>query len=239
MTDHEPRLSELAVSLRRVQERIAAACTDSQRDPSQVKLVVVTKFFPASDVLHLAQLGVDEVGENRDQEAGPKAAQVRAALPKGPRWHFIGQLQTNKAASVASYADVVQSVDRVRLVNALEKGAAKAGRELEVLLQVDLGQGADQGRGGALPQEIPQLGAAVADCEYLKLAGLMAVAPLGAPARPAFERLAALAHTLQAEHPDARVISAGMSGDLEDAIACGATHLRVGTAILGARPPLR
>lgn len=179
------------------------------------------------------------MGENRDQEAGQKSVEVRQALETPPLWHFIGQLQTNKAASVAGYADVVQSVDRLRLVTALEKGATKAGRSLAVLLQVDLGEGAEKGRGGATPEAVPELAAAVLAAKHLILRGVMAVAPRDTPARPAFERLAPLAQALRVDHPDADWISAGMSGDLEDAIDCGATHLRVGTAILGARPPVR
>lgn len=239
MTDEHPRRSELRESLSRVRERIFLACQSARRDPDDITLVVVTKFFPASDVVLLSQLGVTDVGENRDQEAAQKSMEVRQALEVPPLWHFVGQLQTNKAASVAGYADVVHSVDRLRLVTALEKGAAKAGRTLAVLLQVDLGQGADKGRGGAAPEAIRELAAAVAETRHLNLRGAMAVAPRDTPARPAFERLESLARELRSEHPQADWISAGMSGDLEDAIACGATHLRVGTAILGARPPVR
>lgn len=239
MIDANPRRSELRESLTRVRERISLACQSAGRDPDDITLVVVTKFFPASDVVLLSHLGVTDVGENRDQEAGHKSMEVRHILEEPPRWHFVGQLQTNKAASVAGYADVVHSVDRLRLVTALEKGAAKAGRTLEVLLQVDLEQGTERGRGGAAPEAIGELAAAVAKTQHLILRGAMTVAPRETPARPAFQRLESLAHELRREHPQADWISAGMSGDLEEAIACGATHLRVGTAILGARPPVR
>lgn len=236
----DARRTELAARLEKVRDRIARACEGSERDPSETTLVAVTKFFPASDVALLAGLGVTDVGENRDQEAGPKIAEVRETVEDPPRLHFIGQLQTNKAASVAAYADVVHSVDRMRLVRALERGAARADRRLDVLLQVDLEEGpGHDGRGGASPDLVADLAAGVAGAEHLRLRGLMAVAPLDVPARPAFQRLAQIATRLREQHPEATWLSAGMSADLEDAVACGATHLRVGTAILGARPDAR
>ncbi|MCW2937299.1 MAG: alanine racemase domain protein [Actinomycetia bacterium] len=224
------RKDELAANLADVRGRIAVACVASGRDPGDVTLVAVTKNFPAADVRLLAGLGVTEVAENRDQEAGPKAAEC-ADLPL--TWHFVGQLQTNKARSVASYAAVVESVDRSRLVRALSQAAVAAGRELSCLIQVGLGEG--QGRGGASPAEVPALATAIAAAPALELGGIMAVAPLGADPGPAFTRLAAIAATVRAEHPGAVILSAGMSGDLEQAIACGATHVRVGTALLGGR----
>ncbi|ACY98464.1 MULTISPECIES: YggS family pyridoxal phosphate-dependent enzyme [Thermomonospora] len=227
----EARRRELAANLDKVRRRIAAACAAAGRDPEQITLIAVTKTFPASDVRLLAGLGVAHVGENRDQEAAPKAAQC-ADLPL--TWHFVGQLQTNKARSVARYADVVHSVDRSRLVSALSAGALRAGRTLRCLVQVSLEEHAE-GRGGAAPERVPELAAQIASAEGLELGGVMAVAPLGADPAPAFERLAQVAAELRAEHPAATIISAGMSGDLEQAIACGATHLRIGTALLGGR----
>jgi hypothetical protein len=182
---------------------------------------------------------VREVGESRDQEAGPKAA---ALAGQDLRWHFVGQLQRNKARSVARYADVVHCVDRTRLVPALDAGAADAQRELDVLVQVDLGGSShDPGapRGGAAPQDTRDVAAAVVAAPQLRLRGLMAVAPRGEDPAVAFDRLAALSARLRAEHPDATWLSAGMSADLEQAVAAGATHLRVGSAVLGSRPPLR
>ncbi|TNY34745.1 YggS family pyridoxal phosphate-dependent enzyme [Thermomonospora catenispora] len=224
------RRDELAANLRRVRERIAAACAAADRDPAEITLVAVTKTFPASDVRLLAELGVTDVGENRDQEAAGKAAEC-GDLPL--TWHFVGQLQTNKARSVARYADVVHSVDRARLVTALSSAATRAGRSLRCLVQVSLDD--RPGRGGAAPDEAPALADAIAASEGLELAGVMAVAPLGADPAPAFARLADVAERLRAAHPSATVISAGMSGDLEQAIACGATHVRIGTALLGGR----
>ncbi|MFB4316257.1 YggS family pyridoxal phosphate-dependent enzyme [Actinomadura sp. 21ATH] len=229
MTSPERR-DELAANLADVRARIAAACAAAGRDPAEVTLVAVTKTFPASDVRLLAGLGVTHVAENRDQEAAPKAAETGdLTLTR----HFVGQLQTNKTRSVAAYADVVESVDRPRLVTALSTAAVKAGRTLRCLVQVSLDEA--EGRGGAAPADVPDLAAAIAAAEGLEPGGVMAVAPLGADPAPAFERLAGIAAALRSDHPEAGAISAGMSGDLEEAIACGATHVRVGTALLGGR----
>lgn len=231
------RLTELRENLAAVEERIGAACAAAGRDRGDLTLIVVTKTYPASDVALLAELGVTDVGENRHPEAGEKAADVAAPL----RWHFMGGLQTNKAGAVARYADVVHSVDRAKLVASLGRGAAAADRDLEVLLQVDLGPDFDRpsdGRSGAAPADLAALGAAVAGTERLRLGGVMTVAPLDVDPSSVFERLAALAEQLRSDHPGATTISAGMSGDLEAAVAAGATHLRVGRAILGERPPL-
>jgi pyridoxal phosphate enzyme (YggS family) len=230
VNDPAGRTKEVAEGLRDVRHRIAAACAAAGRDPAEVTLVAVTKTFPASDVRVLAGLGVTDVGENRDQEAAAKA-QACADLPL--TWHFVGQLQTNKAKSVAGYADVVHSVDRARLVPALSAGAARAGRSLRCLVQVSLD--GDTSRGGALIGEVPSLLDALAEADGLAPAGVMAVAPLGADPLPAFRRLAEVARDVRAAHPGATMISAGMSGDLEQAIECGATHVRVGTALLGGR----
>ncbi|MDT0435312.1 MULTISPECIES: YggS family pyridoxal phosphate-dependent enzyme [Streptomyces] len=238
MTD---RKDELAGNLAKVRRRIAAACEAAGREPAEVTLVVVTKTYPASDVRLLAGLGVRHVAENRDQDAAPKAAAC-ADLPLS--WHFVGQLQTNKVRSVVGYADVVQSVDRVRLVTALSKEAVRAGRETGCLLQVALDAGADgRGeRGGVAPGGIGELADAVAAAPGLRLDGLMTVAPLSGEfagrQRAAFGRLMDLSTDLRRAHPAANMVSAGMSADLEDAVAAGATHVRVGSAVLGVRAGL-
>jgi len=152
------------------------------------------------------------------------------------RWHFVGQLQVNKAASVASYAYMVHSVDRLRLIDSLGRRAVAAGRQPRCLVQVSLD--ASPGRGGAEPNEVLGLADAIAERDGLTLAGVMAVAPLGAPARPAYARLREIAEMVRSAHPGADMISAGMSGDLGDAIAEGATHVRIGTALLGGRRAL-
>jgi PLP dependent protein len=228
----QARRAELAGNLAAVTDRIAAACASAGRAADEVQLIAVTKTFPASDVMLLGQLGVSDFGENKDQEAAPKAAECAAAGLRA-RWHFVGQLQVNKAGSVASYADVVHSVDRLRLVTALGRRASAAGRELSCLVQVSLDSAA--GRGGAAPEEVLGLAAAIEDEPGLTLAGVMAVAPLGAPARPAYARLRAIAESVRSAHPAAVAISAGMSDDLGEAIAEGATHVRIGTALLGGR----
>ena len=236
------RLGELAGRLVQVRARIAAACEAAGRPADDVTLIAITKTFPASDVALLASLGLTDFGENRDQEAAPKAA-AAAALGVRPRWHFVGQLQVNKAASVVRYADVVHSVDRLRLVRALGSRAAGLGRQVCCLIQVNLDPGAaaegpgDPARGGALPAEVSELADAVAAQDGLMLGGLMAVAPLGLPPRPAFRTLRQVADEVRSAYPGATMISAGMSGDLDDAISEGATHVRVGTALLGGRPP--
>ena len=230
------RRDELAANLDVVRRRIAAAAGQAGRDAADVSLVVVTKFFPASDVRLLADLGVSDVGENRHQEAEAKAAEC---ADLGLRWHFIGGLQSNKAAAVAAYADVVESVDRAKLVGPLSRGAHGRGHDVDVLLQVSLdAPGADH-RSGADPGDLVDLAHRVREAGMLRLRGLMAVAPLGEEAASAFERLARIQRDFVAEHPDATVLSAGMSGDLEAAIAHGATHVRVGSAVLGPRPAVQ
>jgi pyridoxal phosphate enzyme (YggS family) len=227
------RRDGIAQGLAAVRDRIAAACRDAGRGVDEVTLVVVTKYFPASDVRLLADLGVRHVGENRHQEAVDKAAEC-ADLDLV--WHFIGGLQSNKAAAVASYADVVESVDRAKLLKGLQRGAHDRGVDLDVLLQVSLDPPGREGRSGVAPGDLAALAAAVADHGSLRLRGLMAVAPLGEDPAAAFARLAAVRSGFLADHPDATSLSAGMSADLEAAVRVGATHVRVGSAILGPRP---
>lgn len=230
------RREELEVGLVQVRARIERACADAGRDPAEVCLTVVTKFFPASDVRLLADLGVTDVGENRHQEAEAKAAEC---ADLGLRWHYIGGLQSNKAAAVARYADVVESVDRAKLVGRLSQGASERGATVEVLVQVSLDPPGADHRAGTDPAALADLAAAVAAADHLRLAGLMAVAPLGEEPAGAFARLAEIREGFLADHPEAGALSAGMSGDLEAAIAAGATHVRVGSAILGSRPTNR
>lgn len=227
------RHDELAAGLARTRERIATACAAAGRDPDDVTLIVVTKFFPAADVELLYELGVRDVGESRHQEAQAKVADL--AHLKGLRWHFIGGLQSNKAAAVARYVDVVQVVDRPALVAGLAKGAVRRADPLQVLLQADLDPDPKPGRGGAAPAELVGLAREVEAQPGLWLRGVMAIAPLGEDPSVAFGRLAAAAADVREAVPGADWISAGMSGDLEAAIANGATHVRVGSAILGSR----
>jgi pyridoxal phosphate enzyme (YggS family) len=229
------RREELARNLARVRERIADACGRVGRSPDEVTLTVVTKFFPASDVHLLGDLGVRHVGENRHQEAETKHAEC---ADLGLTWHFIGGLQSNKAAAVAAYADVVESVDRAKLLRGLSRGAHQAGRQVDVLVQVDLDPepAADSGRAGCSPDDVDRLAEQVAATEGLRLRGVMAVAPLDADPVPAFAKLAEIAARVRLVHPAATWVSAGMSGDLEQAVESGATHVRIGSAVLGSRP---
>jgi hypothetical protein len=230
------RLDELRANLAAVHDRIARATADAGRPEGDVGLVAVTKYFPASDVRLLAELGVTDVGENRHQEAEAKAAEC---ADLGLRWHFIGGLQSNKAAAVGRYADVVESVDRAALVPLLARGAEDAGRVVDVLLQVSLDPPGREHRFGADPATLPALADEVARTPALRLGGLMAVAPLDEDPALAFSRLAGIRADFLSRHPDATVLSAGMSGDLEAAITVGATHVRVGSAVLGSRPTVQ
>ncbi|MDK1343564.1 YggS family pyridoxal phosphate-dependent enzyme [Streptomyces sp. 378] len=238
MTD---RKDELAANLAKVERRIAEACAAAGRSRDEVTLIVVTKTYPASDVRILAELGVRHVAENRDQDAAPKA-EACSDLPL--TWHFVGQLQTNKVRSVVGYANFVQSVDRSKLVAALSKEAVRSGRELGCLIQValDAGESGRGERGGVGPGGIGELAGLVAGAPGLRLDGLMTVAPLtgeyAGREQAAFERLMDLSTDLRRSHPAATMVSAGMSTDLEQAVTAGATHVRVGSAVLGVRPRL-
>ena len=222
----------LASRLAEIDERIAATAAASGRAPQEITRIVVTKFHPADLVRDLLALGVTEFGENRQQELTLKADEIGAA--RGIRWHFIGQAQTNKARAVRAAAQVVHSVDRDRLADALDAAAEEGDPALDVLLQVNLTD--DPGRGGVAPADLERLAEHVSGCPTLRLRGLMAVAPLDEAPADAFARVARLSERLRAIDPDARWISAGMTGDFEEAIAAGATHLRIGSAITGPRP---
>ena len=229
----DERTAELVGSLGAVRNRIANACEAVGRDPRSVTLIAVTKTYPASDVAALAALGVQDIGESKDQEARTKVAE----LPDlAVRWHMVGRLQTNKARSVAGWASAVHSVDRAKLVRPLAEAAADRPAPLGVFVQVSL-DGAPS-RGGVLDADLDGLCDQVAARDSLRLDGLMAVAPVGADPDEAFAALAALADRVRAAHPGAQALSAGMTGDLEAAIRNGATHVRVGTALLGRRPPV-
>jgi pyridoxal phosphate enzyme (YggS family) len=229
-----PRSAELAAGLAGVEARIQAGCQDAGRERSAVTLIVVTKTYPATDVRLLAELGVREVGESRDQEASPKAAE---SADLNLSWHFIGRLQSNKARSVVRYADVVHSVDRNSLVTALGRAVAEEHRTLRCFIQVSLD--GDPSRGGVAIPAVADLADRIAGTAGLDLAGVMAVAPMNSSPDEAFATLNEVSIRLQQDHPQARAISAGMSSDLVEALRHGATHLRVGSAVLGQRPALR
>jgi PLP dependent protein len=224
------RAAEVAGALARVRRRIGAACTAAGRDPGEITLIGITKTYPVADARTLVELGVADLGENRANEARDKAAELPEA-----RWHFVGQLQTNKARLVAPFAAAVHSVDRPALVTALDRAVANASRgPLDVFLQISLD--GDERRGGVVAAGVAALADDVMRAGQLRLAGVMAVAPQERSADDAFVRLQAISADLGARHPQAVAISAGMSNDLEAAISRGATHVRVGSALLGQRP---
>lgn len=252
MTAHEPgppsadrisadREAALVAAVGAVRARIAAACEAAAREAQDVTLVAVAKTYPAADVVTLARLGVLDVGENKDQEARAKVAEVAELMPRDQlreplRWHMVGQLQSNKARSVVGWASAVHSVDRPKLVRALADAAqGRRDAALDVFLQVSLD--GEPGRGGVRAAELLPLADAVAERGELRLRGVMAVAPLGGDPDAAFAALAEISARLRERYPDADAISAGMSGDLEAAIRHGSTHVRVGTALLGRRVP--
>ncbi|WP_448004387.1 YggS family pyridoxal phosphate-dependent enzyme [Agromyces bauzanensis] len=220
-------MSALADRLAAVQGSVADAARDAGRSPSEITIIVVTKFQPVSLIAELASLGVRDVGENRHQEAKAKA---EALADLGLRWHFVGQLQSKKARQVRAYASAIHSVDRASLVDALRSDEAS----VDCFVQVDLTD--DPGRGGVAPEGLEALVEHVLETPGLHLRGLMAVAPLGEPARPAFARVRLLSERIRALAPHATDLSMGMSHDFREAILEGATHLRIGTAITGNRP---
>lgn len=222
------RREEIVANLQRVRERIADACSRAGRAPSEITLIAVTKTYPVSDVRILCDLGLHDFGENRDQEAHPKALAFAAEDGRQVRWHFIGQLQSNKARSVAEYASLVHTVDRRSLLDALQRVAE---RPLDVLLQLSVDNA--PGRGGVALEDLPGLASAVSS--PLVLRGVMAVAPLGMDPAEAFQRVAEAHARLLLDHPTATSRCIGMSDDFEAAIAAGATHIRVGSALLGPR----
>ncbi len=225
-------MPDLSARLADVDVRISNAARAAGRDASEITRIVVTKFHPASLVHELYRLGVRDVGENRQQELTRKRAETGEL--DGMRWHFIGQAQTNKARAIRAAASVVHSVDRERLADALDAAGADGAPPLDVLLQVNLTD--DAGRGGVAPASVEALAEHVAGCPTLRVRGVMAVAPLDEEPAPAFARLHDCSERVRGVVSDATWISAGMTADFAEAIAAGATHLRIGTAITGPRP---
>jgi pyridoxal phosphate enzyme (YggS family) len=228
------RKQELAKNFNSVSERIAASCALAKRDKSDITLIAVTKNFPASDVEILHELGIRHVGENKDQEASAKHNQVKAELT----WHFVGQLQRNKVKSVVKYCQYIHSVDRLSLAKEISKQAVANEKNLKIFIQVDLDE-SDVNRGGVGRAELAALAKEISLLPAIQIEGLMAVAPLGGDPRQAFSRLRDLRADFLKDFPEAVNLSIGMSEDFEIAIAHGATHLRIGSLLLGVRPILR
>lgn len=223
-------MTDLSARLSAIDLQIADAARSAGRGADEITRIVVTKFHPASLVRQLHALGVRDVGENRQQDLSAKADELDL---DGLRWHFIGQAQTNKAASIRRSADAVHSVDRVKLADALER-AAENDDVLDVLVQVNLSE--DAGRGGIAADGAEQLADHILTLPSLRLRGVMGVAPLDEVPASAFARLRSVSERIRGIAADATWISAGMTGDFTEAISAGATHLRIGSAITGPRP---
>jgi PLP dependent protein len=245
------REAQLADALALVQARLNGAATAAGRNPSEIELLPITKFFPATDVAILCRLGCQSFGESREQEAVSKAAELAALLGQPVRWHMVGQIQRNKARSIARWAYAVHSVSSAKVVAALQRHAAAAldegGRDqpLRVYVQISLDGDVPPQAGGAptrggvdigRPEQIDEICAQVAAADGLELAGLMGIPPLDADPDEAFARLADEHRRVLRSHPRAVGLSAGMSADLEAAVKHGSTCVRVGTALLGQRP---
>jgi pyridoxal phosphate enzyme (YggS family) len=227
-------LTELGQRYQAIVEAIASAATSANRDPKEVTLVVVSKNHPHQLVLDLLELGARDFGENRDQDASPKAKQIALESEQAFNWHFIGQLQTNKVKSVLEYASFLHSLDRSSLLDELIKRTAERATALKVFVQVNMTE--DPERGGVNPLDLMAFAERVLSAPGLELVGLMGVGGLDVAPELEFERLAQLSGELQQLAPEASMLSMGMSGDFETAISYGATHLRIGTAITGNRP---
>ncbi len=227
-------MTELGQRYQAIVEKIATAATSAHRDPNEITLVVVSKNHPHQLVLDLLELGARDFGENRDQEANPKAKQIALETNQDFNWHFIGQLQTNKVKSVLEYASFLHSLDRNSLLDELIKRTTERAVPLKVFVQVNMTD--DPERGGVIPGDLMTFAERVLSSPGLELVGLMGVGGLDVAPEREFERLAQLSGQLQQLAPRADRLSMGMSGDFETAIAYGATHLRIGTAITGNRP---
>jgi pyridoxal phosphate enzyme (YggS family) len=227
-------VSDLAQQYNQIVEQVAAAAAASGKSASDITLVVVTKNHPPQLVFDLIALGARDFGENRDQEAAPKAKEVLGSSSEEMRWHFIGQLQSNKVRSVLDYADAIHSLDRESLLVELQKRTVGRAKALGVFIQVNLTE--DPARGGVRVQDLDGFATKVLESEGLRLEGLMGVGGLDKDPEIEFDRLAKLSTKLQGIAPEAKSLSMGMSSDFEVAIGYGATHLRIGTAITGKRP---
>ncbi len=224
------RIDELQKNLIEIQSQIKSACETSGRNLDEITLIAVSKTWPASDIRLLHQLGVRDFGESRDQEATMKVSEL-ADLDIS--WHFIGQVQTNKLNHIASYANVVHALDREKTISGLDVAAAKLDRNITGLLQISLD--GDENRGGVAIENAFELAQLLSNSKNLTFGGIMAVAPIEMLPDVAFSKLAEIAAEIQSKYPTAEIISAGMSQDFESAVQKGATHLRIGSALLGNR----
>jgi len=225
------RVDEISGNLEKVKEQIKLAAASANRLSEDITLVVVTKTFPVSDIEILYSLGIRDFGENRDQEASAKVG----LLPKDVRWHFQGQIQSNKLKSITSWASYIHSVDQLRYAQMISDYSA--GNEKPIFMQVSLDK-PPQSRSGVNPSELLELAGAISALPGIRLQGLMAVAPVNSPAEQAFAELEDIRSDFLSTFPDAKSLSIGMSGDYQIAIKYGATHIRIGSSILGIRSPI-
>jgi pyridoxal phosphate enzyme (YggS family) len=222
------RTSEITANLNDVKAKIASAALKAGRDADEITLIVVTKTFPVSDLEILYSLGVREFGENRDQEAAEKVAK----LPSDINWNFQGGIQSNKLKSITTWAGCIHSVDKLKYAQIISE--QNTGKPKEIFIQVSLDQ-PPESRGGVDPKKLIDLASEITKLPGISLKGLMAVAPLDLPEEQAFLKLKEIQANFVAVFKDAKYLSAGMSGDYEMAISYGATHLRIGSSILGNR----
>lgn len=233
--------SDISTRLDGVRAQIARAAARAGRDPAAIRLIAISKTFPSSAVREAAAAGQVEFGENKVQEAADKIAQTGDLRL---RWHLVGHLQSNKAKKAGASFDVIHSIDDPALVRRVDEGAAAAGRHVELLVQVDLAGEAT--KFGAREAELPAIFDAAAACAHVSIAGLMLLPPAvdeADGARPYFRRLRDVRDRLRGRgipEDQLRELSMGMSHDFEVAVEEGATMVRVGTAIFGARtyPPV-
>ena len=225
------RVDEISANLEKVKEQIKLAAASVNRLSDDITLVAVTKTFPVSDIEILYSLGIRDFGENRDQEASEKVG----LLPKDVRWHFQGQIQSNKLKSITSWASYIHSVDQLRYAQMISDYSA--GNEKPIFMQVSLDK-PPQSRSGVNPSELLELAGDISALPGIRLQGLMAVAPVNSPAEQAFAELEDIRSDFLSTFPDAKSLSIGMSGDYQIAIKYGATHIRIGSSILGIRSPI-
>ena len=225
------RVDEISGNLEKVKEQIKLAAASANRLSEDITLVVVTKTFPVSDIEILYSLGIRDFGENRDQEASAKVG----LLPKDVRWHFQGQIQSNKLKSITSWASYIHSVDQLKYAQMISDYSA--GNEKPIFMQVSLDK-PPQSRSGVNPSELLELAGAISELPGIRLQGVMAVAPVNSPAEQAFAELEDIRSDFLSTFPDAKSLSIGMSGDYQIAIKYGATHIRIGSSILGIRSPI-
>ena len=225
------RIDEISANLEKVNEQIKLAAEKANRSTDEITLIAVTKTFPVSDIEILYSLGIREFGENRDQEASGKVS----LLPDDVKWHFQGQIQSNKLKSITSWASYIHSVDQLKDAQIISQHSV--GKEKPIFIQVSLDK-PPQSRSGVNPSDLLELAGAISELPGISLQGLMAVAPVNSPAEDAFAELVAIRSDFLRTFPAAKSLSIGMSGDYQIAIKYGATHIRIGSSILGIRTPI-